>query len=168
MNEIFVGWVDIGFAVFLLLSIVVGLMRGFVFELLSLAGWVVAYLAARWGTPFAQVYFHELSPSGSALNYGITFACVFIAVLIVWGLAARLVRTLVHATPLSAFDRLLGAGFGLVRGVVLLLIAATVVGVSPWASAPAWRASQSAVWLNALLQDLRPVLIDDTARPPSV
>lgn len=171
MNEIGIGWVDIGFAAFLMLSIGVGLMRGFVFELLSLAGWVVAYLAARWGAPSALAHFHAVGSTDSALNYGIAFACVFIAVLVVWGLAARLVRALVHATPLSLFDRVLGAGFGLLRGVALLLIAATVVGVSPWSSSPAWRESQSAVWLKGLLHDLRPwgdrYFINDTSRTTS-
>ena len=42
MPTVDIGWVDIAIVVFLLLSVVVGLMRGFVFELLSLAGWFAA------------------------------------------------------------------------------------------------------------------------------
>ena len=41
------GWVDIGLMLFMAVSIIVGLMRGVVFEILSLAGWLVAYLAAQ-------------------------------------------------------------------------------------------------------------------------
>ncbi len=53
---------------------------------------------------------------GSALNLGAGFALTFIGVLIGWTLLARLVRLLLHATPLTLVDRTLGAAFGLVRG----------------------------------------------------
>ena len=155
--EFEIGWVDIGLLAFLLLSVVVGLLRGFVFELLSLAGWFAAYFAGRWLTPMFQGYIHIGTPD-SRLNYGATFACVFIAVLIVWSLGARLVRVLIRATPLSPVDRLLGAAFGALRGLVVLLVVAVVVSVSPWAKSTAWQRSQGVVWLNALLQELRPAL----------
>ena len=154
------SWLDIGLLAFLLLSMIVGLMRGFVFELLSLAGWFAAYFAGRWFTPMGQTYIHIGDP-GSALNYGATFAGVFVAALVVWSLGARLVRAMIRATPLSPIDRLLGAGFGLLRGLVMLLVVATIVGVSPWASSTAWQHSQGAVWLNALLQELRPMMMLD-------
>ena len=162
----FLAWVDIAFLAFLALSVLIGLMRGFVFELLSLAGWFAAYLAARWATPVAQPYLH-IGEAGSALNYGATFACVFIATLVVWSLAARLLRALIRATPLSLIDRVLGAAFGLLRGVVVLLLVAFVVGVSPWSRASAWKQSHSAVWLNALLHELRPVFVNEVPQHPS-
>jgi membrane protein required for colicin V production len=158
------GWVDIGLAAFLLLSICVGLARGFVFELLSLAGWFAAYFAGLFLTPTLQPYLHIGAPD-SGLNYGVTFACVFLVALVVWSLGARLVRALIRATPLSAFDRLLGAGFGFVRGLVVLLVAATIVGISPWSQSTAWQRSQGAVWLNAVLQELRPWLANPTFTP---
>ncbi len=161
------GWVDIALAVFLLLSVVVGLVRGFVFELLSLAGWFVAYFVGLWLTPSFQGYIHVGAP-GSTLNYGTTFACVFLAALVIWSLGARLVRALIRATPLSPIDRLLGAGFGCVRGLVVLLVVATVVGISPWDQSTAWQRSQGVVWLNAVLHELRPLFVNDvSSQPPS-
>lgn len=160
------GWVDIGLAAFLALSVVVGLMRGFVFELLSLVGWFAAFFAGRWLTPLAQPHIHVGVP-GSALNYGVTFAAVFLIALVLWSLGARLVRALIRATPLSSIDRLLGGGFGLLRGLVVLLLVAAVVAVSPLATAAAWQRSQGAIWLYALLQVLQPVFTDGTPPPLS-
>ena len=158
-----IGWVDIGLLAFLALSVVVGLIRGFVFELLSIIGWFAAFFAGRWLTPLAQPYIHIGVP-GSALNYGVTFACVFLVALVLWSLGARLVRALIRATPLSLIDRLLGAGFGLLRGLLVLLVVAAVVAVSPLAKAAAWQRSQGAVWLTALLQELRPVFTDEVSQ----
>ncbi len=158
-----VGWVDIGLLAFLGISVLVGLARGVVFELLSLAGWLVAYLAGLWLTPELQPSIHIGDP-GSSLNYGATFAIVFLVTLVLWSLGARLVRALIHATPLSLIDRVLGAGFGLLRGVVVLLVVTAVIGVSPWAKAVAWQRSQGAVWLNAWLLELRPVFTNEISQ----
>lgn len=157
------GWVDIALAAFLLLSMLIGLARGFVFELLSLAGWFAAWFAGRWLTPMFVGYLPVGEP-GSSLNYGVTFASVFLVALVAWSLGARLVRALIRATPLSAFDRLLGAGFGVVRGLVVLLVFATVIGVSPWSRSTPWQRSQGVAWLNTVLHELRPLFIFDT--PP--
>ena len=141
----------------LAVSVVVGLWRGFVFEVLSLAGWVVAWFFAQWAAP-------EIAPSlpvgrpGSALNLAAAFAAGFLAALVVWALLARLVRWLIRATPLSPIDRVLGAGFGLVRGAVLLLAVATLVGLTPAARSAEWQASQGARWLTAALGGLKPLL----------
>ena len=160
------GWVDIALAAFLALSVIVGLARGFVFELLSLAGWIAAYFAGLWLTPMCQSWIHVGEP-GSSLNYGATFACVFLLALIIWSLGARLVRALVRATPLSAFDRLLGAGFGLVRGLAVMLVVVTVVGMSPWGRSNAWQRSQGVIWLNAMLHELRPLFTNVVPQHPT-
>jgi membrane protein required for colicin V production len=148
-------WVDMAMLALLVISMLVGLMRGFVFELLSLAGWFAAYFSSLWFTPMAQPYIGVGAPS-STLNYGVSFACVFLASLIVWGLCARLVRALIRATPLSSFDRLLGLAFGLLRGMVVLLVVATVVSSSPLARTAGWQQSQGAIWLNSAVQVLKP------------
>ena len=158
------GWVDIGLAAFLLVSVLIGLARGFVFELLSLAGWFAAWFAGWWLTPMFVGHVHVGEP-GSGLNHGVTFACVFLVALVIWSVGARLVRALIRATPLSAIDRLLGAGFGFVRGLVVLLVAATVIGISPWGQSIAWQRSQGVAWLNTVLHELRPLFIDETSLP---
>jgi membrane protein required for colicin V production len=151
------GWVDWVLLAVLALSVIVGLWRGAVFEVLSLAGWLVAYLVAQLFT--TQVAPHiTVGDSGSALNHGVTFAMLFVATLIIWAIAARLVRLLIHATPLKAIDRALGAAFGLLRGAVVLLALATVVLLTPAARSADWQASQGAAWLTLLLEGLKPML----------
>ena len=156
MTTFELGWIDISLIALLGVSMLVGLLRGVVFELLSLAGWFAAYFAARWLTPLAQPHI-PFGDAGSSLNYGVAFAAVFIAALIIWSIAARLLRALVRATPLSPVDRVLGGMFGLLRGVAVALAVAFAIGASPLATSAPWQQSRGVVWLNAMLQELRPL-----------
>ena len=157
------GLVDWALLAVLAVSVLVGVVRGFVFEVLSLAGWIVAWFAAQWGSPLLAPQLPVGAP-GSALNAGAAFALAFVAALVAWALLARLVRLLIHATPLSVPDRLLGAGFGALRGGVLLLALATVVALTPASQSAAWRASQGARWLEQGLAMLKPLLPDAVSR----
>jgi membrane protein required for colicin V production len=150
-------WVDIVLASVLGLSVVVGLVRGFVFEVLSLLGWFAAYFAAQWFAPELAPHIPVGKP-GTAINHAAAFAAIFVAALLAWALGSRLLRMLIHATPLSLPDRLLGAVFGLLRGLVLLMAAATVISLTPLMKPQAWQASQGAQWLLVALDGLRPVL----------
>lgn len=150
-------WVDIVLACVLVLSIIVGLVRGFVFEVLSLLGWFVAYFAAQWFAADLAPHIPVGKP-GSGINHAAAFAALFIAALLAWAVCSRLLRFLIHASPLSVPDRLLGAVFGLLRGLVVLLAAATVISITPLKKSPVWQASQGAQWLQAALDGLRPVL----------
>ncbi len=151
------SWLDWTLLVVLAVSMVVGLVRGFVFEVMSLAGWVVAWFAAQWLAPWLGPQL-PVGTAGSALNIATAFALSFVGVMIVWALLAKLVRMVVQATPLSLPDRALGAGFGFVRGAVLLLAVATLVALTPAARAPEWQASKGAAWLMIALQGLKPLL----------
>lgn len=152
-----VGWVDWALLVVIVLSVVAGLWRGLVFEVLALVGWFVAYVAAQ-ALAVDVAPRVPLGEPGSGVNHAAAFALVFLGALIVWALGAKLVRLLVHATPLSLADRTLGAGFGLLRGVLLLLALATVVTMTPAREAPPWASSLGAQWLTGLLQGIKPML----------
>jgi len=160
------SWVDLALAALLLLSVGIGLWRGLVFEVMSLAGWVVAYFAA---SPLAPVVTDLLPDSttgkfGPAAVHVISLAIAFCFVLIVWSLATRLVKTLIHATPLSIVDRLGGAGFGALRGVFIALLLVLVIGASPLAESSTWQASRAAPVLAGVLRDAAPLLPEPVAR----
>jgi membrane protein required for colicin V production len=144
----------------LALSTLIGLWRGLVFELLSLAAWLLAWLAAQWWSPAVAQWL------GTA-HTAPAFALTFVAALIAGGLLARLARLLVAATPLRLVDRLLGAGFGFLRGLLILLVAASLLALTPAARSPAWRASRGAGGLQALVEMLKPLWPASAAAAPS-
>ena len=155
-----IGWVDATMLGVLAFSLLIGVWRGFVFEVLAIGGWFVAFFTAQWAWPDLAPHL-PVGSSGSLLNHAAAFALAFFLALIVWSLLSRMVRRVVRATPLAPVDRLFGAGFGLLRGLVVLLVLAAVVAYTPLAASADWRASAGAGWLNAVLQGVKPWL------PPS-
>lgn len=141
------------------LSLIVGWARGFAFEVLSLLGWLVAWFVAAYFSPQWAVHLPVGSP-GSRINLTAALVLTFIVTLILWGLAARLIRMLVHATPLNLIDRLLGGAFGLLRGLVIGLLVAACLPLTPWSQARIWRDSAVAGLLREALAELRPLWPD--------
>lgn len=161
--DVELSWVDLALAALLLLSVGIGLWRGLVFEVMSLAGWVVAYFAASPLSPLVEGFLPE-GKFGPAVVHVVSLALAFFFVLIVWSLATRLVKTLIHATPLSVVDRLGGAGFGALRGVFIALLLVLVIGASPLAETGTWQASRAAPVLAGVLRDAAPLLPEPVAR----
>lgn len=149
-----VDWV---LAAVLAASLLVGLWRGLVFEVLSLLGWVVAFVAARWWADAVGAWL-PMGDSGETPRYAAGFVIVFIAVAFGCGLLASLLRKLIGSVGLRPVDRSLGAIFGLVRGLLVLLALAVVVETTSLHEQDGWRTSQAAPLLRAALSGLKPVL----------
>jgi membrane protein required for colicin V production len=145
------------FAVVLAASLLWGAWRGLVFELLSLAGWLAAFFAAQW---FADAVGARL-PMGETdalWRHLAGFAVVFIAVVFACGLLAWMARKLIVAVGLRPADRALGALFGALRGVLLLLAVVLVAGWTRMADAPWWKQSRGVPLLQAALKGIQPAL----------
>ncbi len=89
------------------------------------------------------------------------FALVFIAAAFAGGLVAWIVKRLVSSVGLRPIDRVLGAAFGLLRGLVFVLAATVVVGMTPLKSSDVWQASVGAGLSSAALRGLKPVLPEE-------
>lgn len=162
-HDLLLSWADLALLLVVAVSVIVGAVRGLVFEALSLGAWVVAYLAAPFLAPVVEGWLPAAEHDGGWQDLaGIVLA--FVIVLLLVGLLARLLRALIHATPLKAPDRLLGSGFGLLRGVLLCLLIGVLIGFTPLRQHPAWTQSQSRPLLAGTLRALGPLLPQDLHR----
>ena len=147
----------------LLLSAVVGMWRGLVYEVLSLMVWVAAFLLAQaYAGDVARLL--PLDGLSAALRIAVAFVLVFVASAFAGGFVAWLVKKMVAAVGLRPIDRVLGGVFGLLRGAVVLLAVAVAVGMTPLQSQQAWQTSAVAQVLGDSLQALRPLLPEPVAR----
>ena len=141
----------------LAISLLVGAWRGVVVEVVSVASWLAAFVLAQWFAPDAAA---RLPMAGAAepVRYVAGFVLVFVATLFAGALIGFVVSKLLSAVGLGAINRLLGALFGVLRGVLLIFAATVVVGMTPWKSLPTWQESVGARWATAALGVLKPVL----------
>jgi len=145
------------FLAVLLVSMVVGAWRGLVYEMLSLANWMAAFVLAQWFGPAAAEWL-PLAGATEVVRFLAGFVVVFVAALFVGGLLAFLIRKLVAAMGLRPVDRVLGAAFGVVRGAVVLLAFTVVVGMTPMKAGPWWQESTGARIATVVLQGLKPLM----------
>ena len=120
-----------------------GIWRGFTREVMSLAGWVLAFLAAN----AAAGPLGDLLPGTMAnpeLRVLIAFLVVFVLVLIAAAVVGNLLSKFLKAAGLSGVDRTLGGIFGLARGVIILLAFTIVAGLTSLPRQPIWKESVAA------------------------
>jgi len=145
------------FAGILLASFLLGAWRGLVYEVLSVISWIAAFLLAQ---VFAPDVAHWL-PMGNApqsLKYAAAFLLVFVVVVFAGGLLAWITKKIIEGVGLRPVDRVLGAGFGLLRGALLLMAIAIVVNMTAMRSDEWWTESKGAALATASVKQLKPVL----------
>lgn len=145
------------------LSLLFGLWRGVVGEVIALLAWILAIFAAvEFGGQVGQMVFASIADPAIRTLAGCV--AIFVGVLIVMALVRMAVRSMVKALGLSVSDRLLGMVFGLVRGVLVTMV---LVGLGGMTAAPKqawWRDATLAPPLETAVMAVRTWLPDDLAK----
>ncbi len=150
-------WLDYAVLGVMGLSVVLGAWRGLVREVVSLAGWVIAFLAANlFAAPLAETLPRSLSPP--ELRVLVAFVGVFVLSLAVTSLAGLVLAKMVKAVGLGGLDRTLGGLFGVARGLVLALAFALLAGLTRLPLDPIWTQSVSGPLLARAALVLKPWL----------
>lgn len=142
-------------------SAIIGLTRGLVREVVSLAVWGAA-LAAAWF--FYQPLALQLSPwiSTPMVRIGVAVLILVFGVLIVGAILAYLITLLIDKTGLSGTDRVLGLVFGAARGAVLVALLVFLGSLTPITNETWWQDAS----LLTQFKDLAQWLLDQV--PPDV
>jgi len=153
---------DIAVVVLLAICAVLGFWRGFVSEVLAIAAWVVAIVLARLFTvPLAQ---QMIFIDGELLRQAVAFLAILIGTLMAGGLVRWILRELLKAAGLGAADRLLGAGFGVVKGLVIALVVVLVGGLTGVSQATWWRQAVLTPPLESAVLAARPLMPEAVAK----
>jgi membrane protein required for colicin V production len=120
------------------ISVLIGIWRGVVSELLALAAWLVAFFTAR---EFATSLVPWLTNwiAEPSLCLAVAYAGIFVGVLLIFAILRFAISMMISAAGLGVLDRLLGAFFGAVRGTLIVLIAVMIAGLTPLTAQPYWR-----------------------------
>jgi membrane protein required for colicin V production len=117
---------DIAVLLIVGLAAATGFLRGFVQEVLSLAAWIFSLFAIRYlHTPLADFLTPMVGTSSGAAV--LAFALLLLVPYMAVKLVARWMGAKSRGSVLGPIDRVLGFGFGAVKGIILIVLAFSVV-----------------------------------------
>jgi len=129
----------------LLVSMLLGVWRGLIYEVMALLGWPLAFVASRLFVDdlvslLPSMREQSIPPMVQDLSIAAaSYALVFIAVLIAWAILTKLLSRLMKAAGVGWTDRVLGGLFGALRGGLVVLVLVWIVGLTNIFELTAWR-----------------------------
>lgn len=119
------NWVDLLFIAILIISSGFGVLRGMFKEILSLLTWVFAFVIAQSFWPALDYLLEPLMSEVPSLRAPLAWGALFVSSILIGSLLQHIVLELIRVTGLTGSDRALGAIFGLLRGVVIIVLLLT-------------------------------------------
>jgi membrane protein required for colicin V production len=142
-------------------SVLVSLMRGAVKEFLSIAAWVLAFYVAQNYASLLIPLLPEAIPS-EMLKMMAAFLILFLAVLFISSLISIAITSLLSKVGIGWFNRLVGALFGLAKGLLIVCVLVFLAGMTQLPKDALWTNAMLSAPLEALVKSLMPLL------PPSL
>ncbi|MBV6389134.1 MAG: Colicin V production protein [Nitrosomonas europaea] len=141
-------------------SALLSITRGLVHEIVSLLAWIIAFFAAsRYSVNVAPLLAGMIE--NESIRMLVAFSATFFIVLLITMLASKLLSALVRGVGLGLIDRMLGALFGMIRGLVIVLFLITAAGFTPLPQQPFWKQAVLSEPLEVMTADIIPWLPQD-------
>lgn len=148
----------------LLASGLIGVLRGLVREVLSLAGWILAFWVAYTYCGVAASWMPEGLPGGAFVHTVAGFVLLFVLTVIGTALVGTLLAQVLTSTGLKPADRGLGFIFGVLRGIVLVLFIVTLGGLTKLPEEPFWRDALMRPYVAEIMRFVQPWLPPELGR----
>jgi membrane protein required for colicin V production len=145
------------------LSALRGAWRGLLSEVFGLIGWIAAFFIACRCVGHVVPYIPANWPGGALTQWLIAFIAILVGVVLVAGVANALLARLVEMSGLGGVDRSLGLMFGLVRGVILVLLLVAVAGLTELPQQEFWRDALLRPYAEQGVRELKPLLPEPLA-----
>lgn len=141
-------------------SALLSVTRGLVHEVVSVLAWVIAFFtASRYSANVAPLLSGLIE--NESMRMLAAFSATFFVTLLVTMLISRLLSALVKGVGLGLIDRMLGALFGVARGLIIVLFLMTTAGFTPLPQQPFWKQAVLSEPLEILAADIIPWLPQD-------
>ncbi len=161
------NYIDITIAVIILITALIGFMRGLVWMAIFLTTWSAAILLA---IKYREVLAKELpiKLSSDLMQTGLAALLIFLGVLMAGAFINYLMNKAITAIGLGAFDRILGAGLGVLLGGLAITLLTMLTGITELPEQDIWKTSkfiprfqEAAEWIRTLVPEDMNKYIDD-------
>lgn len=154
-----VNYIDIAIVVIVLITALIGFMRGFVWMAIFLATWSAAILLAiKFKDQLASAL--PIKLGSEVAQIGLAALLIFIGVLIVGAIINYLFSKAVSAIGLGTFDRILGTGLGVALGALAITLVVMLLSLTELPNQATWQQSkfvpkfqEAAAWIQTLIPD---------------
>ncbi len=157
---------DWGILIGMGLSILLGVLRGFAKEAMSLITWIAAITLSALYTEKVSLWFSGISIVGARLM--LAFVLIVLTTLIIGGIISHLIGKLISNAKFNLPDRLMGSFFGCGRGLLVIAILILFLGPTQLAQRPFWKDSQLIPELMPLTHWLKEKLPENLLPTPSM
>ncbi len=150
-------WLDVGAISVVAVSVLFAYARGVIRSLIGTAAWVIGFVVALAFAPLVGDHLPKVHDA-PAVPYVIAFVLLFVAAIVVGALVAWPLRAIVRKAGMGFLDASLGATFGFVRGIAIMVAFALIAGVTGMAQRDWWQNGFLAPSLASAALALRPWL----------
>ncbi len=159
---------DIGIVVIILITALIGFMRGIVWMTVFIATWVAAiYFAIKYKEQLATAL--PIKLGSEVAQTGLAALLIFLGILIVGAILNAICHKIINSVGLGSFDRILGTGLGIILGAFATTLLTMLLGLTELPDQKAWGESkfipkfqEAAIWLKAKIPEDLNKYIDDT------
>jgi len=153
------NYFDIAIVVIILITALIGFMRGLVWMGIFLATWTAAILLAiKFKDDVAQAL--PIKLSSEVAQIGLAALLIFLGVLIAGAIINAILHKIVNAIGLGTFDRILGTGLGIALGALAITLLTMLLSLTELPNQQMWQTSkfipkfqEGATWLQTLIPD---------------
>ncbi|MEE9446781.1 MAG: CvpA family protein [Arenicellales bacterium] len=154
------AWIDIAVIAFFAISILIGIYRGFVKEILSLGSWVLAALLAFKFGEQAAVYVKPYITQ-APLDLAVAYVGVFLISLVAFSIISHIIGQIFSASGMSGIDRSLGSVFGALRAAAVISILILVARFMALDQQQWWLDSEFLVYFEPIVEWIKTYLPED-------
>lgn len=132
---------------------VLSAMRGAISEIGSLVAWVVAFFAAKLlAVPFSDIAFASFQPR--ILAVALSFVSLFFIALLLQKFLRSLLSGTVSAVGLGFVNRILGAVFGVLKGLLIATVVVMEASKTDLPETEEWQSAYSVPYLQSLSENI--------------
>jgi membrane protein required for colicin V production len=153
---------DYAIIALLAISVIVGIVRGAIREVINFAGWILAFFLAHAFARDLAAYFADWMAE-PVYRTVIAWMSIFLLVLVISAMFASLVSELVRKLGLGGLNQAFGALIGLLRGALVLLVLTLAAGMTKFPQSALWKGSASTPWLEVAALHARALLPESLA-----
>ena len=159
---------DIAIIVIILITALIGFMRGIAWMSIFIATWAAAiFFAIKYKDQLAAAL--PIKLGSDIAQTGLAALLIFLGILIVGAIINAILYKVLHAVGLGTFDRILGTGLGIVLGALATTLLTILLGLTELPDQKVWGESkfipkfqEAATWLKSKIPEDMNKYIDDT------